>query len=68
MTPWYEVAAGLWTETAVLIVAVLGVWAVLVRPFQRSYPALSRLAEHGLAALFIAGFVAVFAVRYAQAV
>ena len=68
MTPWYEVVAGLWTETAVLIAIVVLVWAGLVRPMRRSYPALARMGEEWLARGFLLAFVTVFAVRYAQAV
>lgn len=67
MTPWYEVVAGLWTETAVLIAVVVLMWAALVRPLRRSYPALARTTEEWLARGFLLAFVAVFAVRYAQA-
>ena len=67
MTPWYEVVAGLWTETAVLIAVVVLMWAALVRPLRRSYPALARTTEEWLARGFLLAFVAVFAVRYVQA-
>lgn len=43
ITPWYVVVAGLGTETAFLIVALLGVGALLLPPFLKSYPALTRL-------------------------
>ncbi len=68
MTPWYEVVAGMWGVTGVLIVAVVVLWEVVVRPLRRNHPVIARQAEWAVAGLFIAGFVAVFAVRYAQAV
>ena len=67
MTPWYEVVAGLWTETAVLIVVVVLAWAGIVRPLRRSYPTLARKGEEWLARGFLLAFVAVFTVRYVQA-